>query len=338
MTMTGTIRRHKSVGTTHLVVGCNGRFGRMIGRKLKKDGMEVWGIDLESRGDSDGLWDQWIRGSIVEATEEVLNAIRRAHYVWLCLSEQQVLDSLSMLMAEMKTTACITDIASVKSRIASAVARIDSGPGYLSIHPMFGPVDRIVGLNIIMVRLRESAATKALEQTLESWNVRASYVTADEHDLVTAYVQVLPHAMLLAFGDTLVRCGKDLSTLRSAGTPVQKLMMILLSRIITNASTAYWSIQVHNPYAPRVRREAQNALQNMDRLSGAEQQADFNRLLSTISQLLLPDLPNLRKQSGRLVDFICETASKEFSPRASDAHQRLPDARGSVRADPIDPP
>jgi prephenate dehydrogenase len=252
------------------------------------------------------------------------------------VSEQQILDSLSVLSAEMKTTACITDIASVKSRIAAAVARVGSGPGYLSIHPMFGPVDRIVGLNIITVRLRENPATRALEETLASWNVHLSYLTADEHDLVAAYVQVLPHAMLLAFGDTLVRCGKDLSTLRSAGTPVHTLMMILLSRIITNASTAYWSIQVHNPYAARVRREVQDALHKMDQLSEAEQEAGFNRLLSGISELLLPDLPRLREQSSRLLDIVCAAASKEFDPVAADTRRNRPGTRGSMRADRID--
>jgi len=336
--MTGTIRTAESGGATHLVVGCNGRFGRMIGRKLKQNGLVVWGIDVQAEADSKKLWDRWIRGSIVEATEKVLAAIKRADYVWLCLPEPDILESLPMLATEMKTTACIVDIASVKSRIASAVARIDSGPGHLSIHPMFGPMDKIVGLNIILVRLRESPATKALEETLESWNAHMTCLTADEHDLVAAYVQVLPHAMLLAFGDTLVRCGKDLSTLRSAGTPVQKLMMILLSRIITNASAAYWSIQVHNPYASQVRQEAQNALRNMDRLSEKAQQADFNRLLNGISQFLLPDLPDLAKQSNRVVEIICEAASKEFDPPPADARRCRPRSRGSVRADRVDHP
>ena len=250
----------------HLIVGVNGRFGAIFARKLSQAGGSVSGMDLQEAAAEPAVCGAYCRSSIETMDQAAKRAVAAADSVLLCVPENVVLGALPHLCNIMHTDALLVDIASVKSRIQESFSRLDSRTGYLSIHPMFGPMEDFAGRAVCIVPMRENPRARKFSALLAGWGAQVKVLTAYEHDSATALVQALPHAALIAFGATLAASGASFDTLSSVATPVQKLLLALAARVVGGEFETYWSIQAANPYAARAREALSAQLQS---LSGA---------------------------------------------------------------------
>jgi prephenate dehydrogenase len=218
-----------------------------------------------------------------------LAAVANADCTILCMPEPVVVEALAALLPAVGPHACIADIASVKTRIAVTLASCERPVCYLGLHPMFGPNREFAGGDMLIVPRGTNAATRALEQEILSWGPNVAYVSAEEHDQLTAYLQVLPHAMLLSFGCALAQWQTRSPGTERTTTPVESTLLDLLNRIVGNGSDTYWPIQAHNPYAADARKKLRNALGDLDTIANAGNESAFTRLISQIAKFVRPD-------------------------------------------------
>lgn len=284
-----------------LVAGCNGRFGRVLGRKLAAEATSLIGIDLEQAPAPDAPWRDYVQGSIARPDGAVLERVAVADCVVLCVPEGTVLEGVEALLGAARPEACIADIASVKTRIAARVAGIEGATGYLGLHPMFGPAEEFAGRNLAVVRIRNNAATARLEQIVAGWRVRTCVLSADEHDRLTACVQVLPHAALLALGGALADGSVEPERAAALATPVHDALFALLARVLGGGNETYWSIQTDNPYAPGARAALIAALEEIDSISSSGDDAQFGQLVARIQSRLGAALDEVAGRSARSV-------------------------------------
>ncbi len=107
---------------------------------------------------------------------------------------------LSEHLSRVRDSVLIADIASVKKSLVERVKRmLDENREYVSLHPLFGPLECPAGETIAIVPVQLSTWKEKLEKLLESLGFRYEYVDADTHDRVMAANQVLHHAALDAF-------------------------------------------------------------------------------------------------------------------------------------------
>lgn len=273
---------------TCLIAGCNGRFGTVLAGKLKDSAGALWGVDLQHAPGTPQLVDRYLQGSMAAPSESILGAVARADWVVLCMPEPVVVKALAALLPVVRTQACVADIASVKTRIASTLAAFEGRVSYLGLHPMFGPTREFAGRDMLIVRTGNNAAADALEHEFLSWGLNVAYVSADTHDRLTAYLQVLPHAMLLSFGCAMAQRKTDLPSAHRTTTPVEAGLLNLLTRIVENTPGTYWPIQAHNPYATDVRRKLHDALGRLDAIANAGDESAFAGLISQIAETISP--------------------------------------------------
>lgn len=101
----------------------------------------------------------------------------------------------------------VADIASVKKPLVEKLQNILSRYEfeYVSLHPLFGPLDCPAGETIAIVPVRLRDWKERLERLLEGLGFRYEYVDAETHDKVMAANQVLHHAVLEAFKEAYKR-------------------------------------------------------------------------------------------------------------------------------------
>jgi prephenate dehydrogenase len=213
----------------------------------------------------------------------------------LCVPESAVVAALPHLCSVMRSDALLIDIASVKSRIHEAFSKLDTGVGYLSIHPMFGPMEDFSGRAVCIVPLRENPRAQKFSTLVARWGAQVRVLTAQEHDSATALVQALPHAALIAFGATLAASGVSVDSLSSVATPVQKLMLALTARLVSGGPEIYWPIQAANPYASRARDALAAQLQSLSEAVSDDSARRFGVTLGDIRAYLGPFEGDLRQ-------------------------------------------
>jgi len=189
----------------------------------------------------------------------------------------------------------------VKSRISAAFAGIKTEIGYSSIHPMFGPMEDFSGRAVCVVPLRENPRAQRLTALIESWGAQIKALTAQQHDAATAMVQALPHAALIAFGATLAHSEVSFDLMWSVATPVQKLMLALVARVVSGEHETYWSIQTANPYAAQAREALALQLKSLSQAVAERDSDGFTTILDALRSYLTASEAELTKLAAECV-------------------------------------
>ena len=284
-----------------VVAGINGQFGRVLARKLISSGASICGIDVQSSATEPSLCDRYICSSIANLTEAAMQEIADSDYVLLCLPEHVILEALPRLCEIMRDDSLLIDIASVKSRIRDTLLKIGARVGYLSIHPMFGPMDDFSEQSIGLVPMYENPRLRSFMGMIPAWGASTIELTADQHDTLTAFVQALPHAAIMAFGSTLVRSGLTFEMLLKIATPIQKIMLALATRVVGGQRDTYWSIQTANPVAGIVRNELEEEIRAISDIAIKSNFDDFSLKLDAVQKFLSPSRQALEELADAFV-------------------------------------
>jgi len=300
-----------------LVVGCNGRFGNIFAEKLAEEGFRVDGLDRDDAPSRQSSIENYCRASIMEPDEPAVESLRAADGVLLCVPEAIVLDSISVLARHVRSNSVVVDIASIKTRIADAVSGSGTLFGYLSIHPMFGPLRSFESRNICIVPIRENAKSRDFVELLHKWQARLVTTTAAAHDRTTAYVQAVTHAAILNVALTLRHAGWSFETISALATPVQRTLLALCARMVSADPGLYWEIQTSNPFAAAARKDY---LDQWDALSDTFERFDhetFERAFDGLAKYLEPDKASLSDLASNVVE-IADSGANGFNGSKQD--------------------
>ncbi len=147
----------------------------------------------------------------------------------------------------MRDDQVLCDLTSVKKVPVSEMLK--SGASVIGFHPMFGPnLPGIRGQNIVATPARCPDETLSLFTSIfASEGARVTVMTPEEHDRVMAVVQGLVHFATLAVADAVRTSGTDLEKILSVMSPVYRIEMGLIGRILGQSPDLYGDILRMNP-------------------------------------------------------------------------------------------
>ena len=293
------------------LVGVNGAFGRIFARKLSAAGLVVAGTDLPV---ADGHAPETVLAEFVPGEIGALLTERREWFAGFdllifCTPESVVIQHLPAAIS-IEGPAVYADICSVKSRIAAVVAgcagQWRTPFSYVSIHPMFGPVEDFTGFNLCTVPLADGAGESQAEflELLDGWHARRIEISAEEHDRLTAWVQAACHFAILGYGAALAASGASWESMQRISTPTQQLLLSLVARIALSDEATYGQIQKENPFAAGARAEIAAACGRLEQLSGGQPDPTFQNLFRHIAGFLSVEGGHLKGLSDRLVELV----------------------------------
>jgi prephenate dehydrogenase len=218
---------------------------------LRAQGITVYGADLNPTAPPD-VAHYWHASGAQLPSE----ALERVRWVLLCLPENATVETVPRLAA-LSATQLVSDVTSVKSRLAEVVRSSELQCQWLSIHPMFAPSLPVRGRNVCLVTLRPVAELQrsAVERLFGDSGAALTHLTADQHDRITSHVQGTAHFVLLSLGRALGRQHPaDLEVMFRLMTPIHGVLLSLLARVTVADPDLYQSIQTDNPFSAEARR------------------------------------------------------------------------------------
>ena len=249
------------------VIGAGGKMGKWFSSYFLNNGFEVTGHDSEKP----------VLKSIINS-DSLIGSILKADYVLLSTPTKKTPEIIRLISKEMKRGACLIDIASQKSKTATALAKMPTKISPICVHPMFGPGTKTMkNQNIISIPIKDGKKELTAEKSLF---VGANFVTIDsnEHDKKIALILGLTHLLNIAFANILAKDDKIKLTEKMAGTTF-KAQKIISESILTESPELIETI-ISNP---EIRRVAEEFWKDVGRLLTDAQEGKSEEIIAYIN-------------------------------------------------------
>ena len=249
------------------IIGAGGKMGKWFSSYFLNNGFEVTGHDTEKP----------VLKTIINS-DSLIGSILKADYVLLSTPTKKTPEIIRLISKEMKRGACLIDIASQKSKTATALAKMPTKISPICVHPMFGPGTKTMKKqNIISIPIKDGKKELTAAKSLF---VGANFVTIDsnEHDKKIALILGLTHLLNIAFANILAKDDKIKLTEKMAGTTF-KAQKIISESILTESPELIETI-ISNP---EIRRVAEEFWKDVGRLLTDAQEGKSEEIIAYIN-------------------------------------------------------
>lgn len=226
------------------IIGGTGQMGRFFAGVFEAAGWEVIVSGRETPRTNRDLAET---ADLVMVSVPIRATVGVIREVAPLLSEEQVFCDLTSLKVE-----------PVRAMLASRAEVI-------GLHPMFGPgAASLRGQTIVVTPARCSPET--LERLLSIFRDQGAAITIstpEEHDRMMAVIQGLTHFGTLAKAEAIRRIGTDVAETLTYTSPIYRIEMGLVGRILAQDAGLYGDILQMNPEVPKVLGEFEEAVRRL---------------------------------------------------------------------------
>ncbi len=184
---------------------------------------------LEKKG-----YEVLVSGRSTELTHEQL--AKQADIVIISVPISNTVEIIEKIAPHLRPKTILADFTSIKAEPLYAMLSAHAGP-VVGLHPVFGPENVSPGQTIVICPGRDEKAQKKVEQVFSDFHLIE--LEAKEHDKAMALVQGLQHFLETAFAATTAKMQIPLDTLLAVSSPIYRVQMDLVGRIIGQNERLY---------------------------------------------------------------------------------------------------
>ncbi len=213
------------------IIGGNGKTGRWFANFFRENGLEVIISDLNTELSNKGL---------VEKSDAVVFSVP------IGITH----DIIKEVVPFTRKGQILIDLTSIKTAAVKEMMKSDCE--VLSVHPMFSHhVKTIKNQKIIFCKCREKSKTKIFEEMFNKAGAKIKESTPEIHDKIMATIQGLTHFNAIVIAHTLKRLGVNIKESLEYTSPIYKIRMDMIGRIMAQDPRLYAEIESLNPYTQK---------------------------------------------------------------------------------------
>jgi len=225
----------------------------------------------------------YVTADICAPNAALIEQIGQAEVVVLAIPENILESAVTAVAPLMSRDALLVHTASVQTVISELLLteatrhRLQA----CGVDPMFAPALGFQGRPVALTTIRPGPRIDALARFMSEAGARVVRITPDEHDRLTASIQVATHASVLAFGLSICRSGIDISRCLELATPPYRAMLTLCARLCSGQPEVYREIQDVHPLAEQTRVQVRDCVQELSARSA--DRGDFEAMIAEMS-------------------------------------------------------
>ncbi|WP_461209743.1 prephenate dehydrogenase/arogenate dehydrogenase family protein [Desulfocurvus sp. DL9XJH121] len=208
-----------------VIVGSEGRMGRMLGARAEAAGLAVRGVDRPL------------------TPESVARAVRGADLVLLAVPAEVLGEVADLCASAMEPGQVLADICSVKALPLSQMLAAHSGP-VVGTHPLFGPEPQGDDLRVAVVPGRDDHAAEAVAALMRTLGFTPFAAEAKSHDKAMALIQGLNFVTTVSYLATLANHPEIVDF----ATPSLHRRLDAARKMLTQDSELFSGLLEVNPY------------------------------------------------------------------------------------------
>jgi len=158
-------------------------------------------------------------------------------------------DIIQKIGPHVRKDALLMDLTSIKEGPVKAMKRYSKSE-VVGAHPVFGPsVSSINGQTIVLCKVRGEKWFLWMNALLIKNGARIKITTPKHHDQMMAVIQGVIHFSSITISHTLKELGIDVKESREFSSPIYKLRLDMVGRILNQDPKLYADIEILNPLA-----------------------------------------------------------------------------------------
>ncbi|MBN2096700.1 prephenate dehydratase [Candidatus Peregrinibacteria bacterium] len=209
---------------------------------------------------------------------------------------QSVID---VITPHVRPSALLMDLTSLKVFPMEAMKKTRAS--YLGCHPIFGPTNPIEGQLVVLCPGCGRKWFKWLKDLLVKNKVIVKTLTSQKHDQLMAYVQVLTHFSDIALADTLRKSKIPIREMVTVQSPVYRLELDMMGRILHQDPQLYANIEMDNPLSTQVLEDFIDSCQKLKEIVSKKNGKQFINYFNACSRYLGPFAKEAMVESDRLI-------------------------------------
>ncbi|MDD1664343.1 MAG: prephenate dehydrogenase/arogenate dehydrogenase family protein [Methanomicrobiales archaeon] len=267
------------------IIGGTGKMGRLFGAVLERHGFEV----LVS-GRSTALTNRRLAetSDLVMVSVPIRSTVGVIGEIAPFLTEEQLL----------------CDLTSLKEGPVKAM--LSSKAQVLGIHPLFGPtVSSLRNQTVILTPARcGTALSLRLPGIFREEGANLVVMTPEAHDRLMAVIQGLTHFGNLCMADAIRRTGTDLAVALNATSPVYRIQMGLIGRLLSQDPALYGDMLQLNPYVPGVLSAFEGAAADLRERVESGELPSFTEYFGRVAEMYRPYRDQAAAETDALIEFM----------------------------------
>jgi prephenate dehydrogenase len=235
------------------------------------------------------------------SSEEVA---RRCDWVVVSVPIRETVSVIEEITPHLREEQVLCDLTSLKTGPVAAMLRSPSQ--VIGMHPMFGPnVSSLRNQTIIMTPARCSEeALAAATDLFAGEGARITLSTPEEHDRMMAVVQTLTHFATLALAGAINRSGVDLDRVLAFTSPVYRIELALIGRILGQDADLYGPILMDNGTVPAMLEAFDAAASELRSMVESGDEEAFRRFFAGQKAMFAPYIDRATSESNALVEAL----------------------------------
>lgn len=273
------------------IIGGHGKFGAWFCSLFRELNHEVHLCDVGS---------QMSQAELVGCSDVIL----------VCTPIEISAQVIDTLCGQVVGNQLVVDIVSVKEVVKRELERLPSQ--VLSIHPLFSPaVGALDGQTVVVSTVRSGPAVGWFIEQLEAWRLKVVETTLDEHDQLMAVVQGLTHFISVALAATLECLEVDPSRTLEVTSPVYRIQLDLVGRIMSQQMELYRDIALGNSYNREVLATFMTVAKELEHLIKTKDAKGYGELFQRASKHFGSTAERCFRESNHLVDVFARSLHGE---------------------------
>jgi prephenate dehydrogenase len=267
------------------IIGGTGKMGRLFGSVLERHGFEV-----RVSGRRTGLTNR----KLAEESDLVMVSVP-------IRSTVGVIGEIAPLLGKEQL---LCDLTSLKA--APVKAMLSSGAQVLGMHPLFGPtVPSLRNQTVILTPARCSTPLASrIPEVLRYEGANLVVMDPDAHDRLMAVIQGLTHFGNLCMADAIRRSGTDLAAALEATSPVYRIQMGLIGRLLSQDPALYGDMLQLNPHVPPVLASFGEAAADLKKRVESGELPSFVEFFGRAAEMYRPYRDQAAAETDALIGFL----------------------------------
>lgn len=196
----------------------------------------------------------------------------------------------------------LIDTTSIKAAPVKAMLRY-SKCEVIGMHPLFGPnVSSLKSQTIVLCPARAKKWLKWLVDIFEKNGAVIKISTPDKHDKMMSLIQGLNHFSTLAAAHAMKQAGIKISESLEFASPVYKLRMMMIGRILSQDPELYADIGIMNSNNKKMLDMLENSSKELKRIIETKDRKEFIKYFDECAEFF----GNFRKKAEKTSDYLIE--------------------------------
>ena len=203
------------------------------------------------------------------------------------------------------------DLTSLKSEQVEAMLK-HSKAAVIGTHPVFGPsVSSIKNQTVVLCPARPKKWLPWLKEILEKNKALIRITTPEKHDKMMSIIQGITHFSTISLAHTLMKLGISVEESLHYTSPIYKLRMDVVGRLLNQDPKLYADIEMQNPENKKAMEEYIRSTRELLGIVKRKDKEEFIKFFKEGSDFL----GDFKKEATEYSDYIIEQLVKKGSLR-----------------------